>query len=58
MRDNFWKLGCELKVIRRLVEPIFNRENVRSFIKGRINLYIVKDGSIIGYQLELSISGG
>ena len=42
----FWKLGYELKVIRRLLEPIFNCENIRSFIKERINLYIVKDGSI------------
>jgi hypothetical protein len=32
MRDSFWKLGCELKVTRRLVEPIFNCENVRCSI--------------------------
>ena len=47
MRDSFWKLGCELKVIRCLVEPIFDCKDVRSFVKGRIYLYIVKDGSII-----------
>jgi hypothetical protein len=46
MSNNFWKLGCEPKLFRRLVEPIFNCEKVRSFIKGRMNLYIVKDGSI------------
>jgi|GEM_PF-5969247 len=46
MSDDFWKLGCELKALRCLVEPIFNCENVRGSIKGRINLYIVENGRI------------
>jgi hypothetical protein len=45
--NDLWKLGCELKVLRCLVEPTFDCENVRTFVKGRINFYIVKDGSII-----------
>jgi hypothetical protein len=52
MSNNFRKLGCEPKLFRRLVEPIFNCEKVRPFIKGRMNLYIVKDGSINFSQSE------
>jgi hypothetical protein len=35
-----------LKILWCFLEPIFNCESVRRFIKGRIDLYIVKDGRI------------